>query len=98
MKLLFLYIFRELLCHSLEGRRVDLITLTSWEGVTEEREWRLPNLFPDTATERCHIFKNKKVCTVHTILLYNISLHPGIIMSNHIPSLICVPNCQLYNT
>ena len=52
---------RELACHSLEGRRIDLITLTSWEGITESRETRLPCLFPDTAMQRCHIFENKKV-------------------------------------
>lgn len=54
---------RELLCHSLEGRRIDLITVTSWEGVTGEREARIPHLFPDEMAERCHGFKDKKVQT-----------------------------------
>ena len=49
------------MCHSLEGRRIDLITVTSWEGVSEEREPSLPCLFPDTTSERCHVFKDKKV-------------------------------------
>lgn len=57
---------RELLCHSLEGRRIDLITVTSWEGVTGEREARIPHLFPDEMAERCHVFKNKKVTCKRT--------------------------------
>lgn len=52
---------RELVCHSLEGRRIDLVTITSWEGVSEEKEPRLPHLFPDVTSERCNSFKNKKV-------------------------------------
>lgn len=52
---------RELVCHSLEGRRVDLITVTSCEGISEEREPRLPYLFPQPAAQRCHIFRSKKV-------------------------------------
>lgn len=60
-QLLGLFNLRELLCRSLEGRRIDLITVTSWEGVSEEREPRLPHLFPDEASDRCYVFRNKKV-------------------------------------
>ena len=53
---------RELLCYSLEGLRVDLLTISSHEGITEDLEPRLPNLFPDTSQERPRTFKGKKVC------------------------------------
>ncbi len=53
---------RELVCNSLEGRRVDLITVSSCHGLGSERETRLDRLFPDTAaTERPHTFTGKKV-------------------------------------
>ncbi len=53
---------RELVCHSLEGRRVDLITISSYHGFESKREPRLDRLFLDTATERAHTFTGKKVC------------------------------------
>jgi hypothetical protein len=37
-----IYYHRELLTHSIEGRRVDLLTITSHDGRTEEREVRIP--------------------------------------------------------
>lgn len=56
-----IYYHRELLTHSIEGRNIDLLTITSFHGIQLEREQRLPHLFPDTTTVRCNIFKNKKV-------------------------------------
>ena len=56
-----IYFHRELLCYSLEGRRVDLITVSSYGGITSEREDRIYRLFPDAATERAHRFHGKKV-------------------------------------
>ena len=53
--------YRELVCWSLEGRRVDLVTVSSCHGLGREREPRLDRLFPDTATERAHTFSGKKV-------------------------------------
>jgi hypothetical protein len=41
-----IYYHRELLTRSIEGRRVDLLTVSSHEGKTEEREQRIPGLFP----------------------------------------------------
>lgn len=55
-----IYYHRELLVNSVEGRRVDLMTISSFHGIQHEREPRLPNLFPG-AVERCHMFKDKKV-------------------------------------
>ena len=67
-----IYFHRELLCYSLEGRRVDLITVSSCDGITSEREDRIYRLFPDTATGRAHRFNGKKVI-LHGILVGYIS-------------------------
>lgn len=55
------YYHRELLCHSLDGNRVDLITVTNCNRMHEERETRLPKLFPDGNTPRPHRFPGKRV-------------------------------------
>lgn len=55
------YYHRELLCRSLDGLRVDLITLSSHEGITTDRESRLPGLFPDVSEDRARRFRGKKV-------------------------------------
>ena len=51
---------RELLCYTLEGRRVDLLTISSMKGIRQSREPRLSGLFPDPATPRAHSFEGKK--------------------------------------
>ena len=56
-----IYYHRELLCHSLEGRRVDLITISSCDGMSHECESRLSDLFPDTSKTRAKKFLGKKV-------------------------------------
>lgn len=43
-----IYYHRELLICSVEGRRVDLLTITSFHGIQEEQEERLLTLFPET--------------------------------------------------
>ncbi|KAM9840291.1 cytosolic carboxypeptidase-like protein 5 [Aulostomus maculatus] len=65
------YYHRELLCHSLDGNRVDLLTVTNCIGMQEEREPRLPKLFPDTNTPRPHRFSNKRVFFLSS------RVHPG---------------------
>ncbi|XP_075971390.1 cytosolic carboxypeptidase-like protein 5 isoform X3 [Anticarsia gemmatalis] len=65
-----IYYCRECLIYSLEGRRVDLLTITSHHGITSEREERLKNLFPDNV-ERPFKFQNKKVIFVSA------RVHPG---------------------
>lgn len=72
------YYYRELLCRSLEGRRVDLITVTSVDGISEEREAVLPGLFPDHAQPRAHTFVGKKVVVV------TCRVHPGETPSSHV--------------
>ncbi|KAM7368171.1 hypothetical protein PAMP_014417 [Pampus punctatissimus] len=65
------YYHRELLCHSLDGNRVDLLTVTNCSGMQEEREPRLPKLFPDTNTPRPHQFSGKRVFFLSS------RVHPG---------------------
>eukprot|EP00076_Gallus_gallus_P019965 XP_015140496.1 cytosolic carboxypeptidase-like protein 5 isoform X4 [Gallus gallus] len=65
------YYHRELLCHSLDKLRVDLLTVTSCHGMQERREPRLDKLFPDTATPRPHRFTGKRVFFLSS------RVHPG---------------------
>nr|XP_047911637.1 cytosolic carboxypeptidase-like protein 5 [Anser cygnoides] len=65
------YYHRELLCHSLDKLRVDLLTVTSCHGMQEEREPRLDKLFPDTATPRPRRFAGKRVFFLSS------RVHPG---------------------
>ncbi|XP_073529725.1 cytosolic carboxypeptidase-like protein 5 isoform X1 [Phyllobates terribilis] len=66
-----IYYQRELLCHSLEGLRVDLLTLSSCHGMMEEREPRLDKLFPDRSCPRPFRFSGKKVFFLSS------RVHPG---------------------
>lgn len=58
-----IYFYRETIVQSLENRSVDLLTISSFKGISEERECRLFGLFPNEYKPRSHIFKNKKVLT-----------------------------------
>lgn len=66
-----IYYYRELLTHSVEKRRIELLTITSFHGIQNTREERLRNLFPEDKTPRCHTFKNKKVVFISS------RVHPG---------------------
>lgn len=68
-----IYYKRELLINSLEGRRVDLLTITSFQGILNKREDRLENLFPEdhSSATRCHRFENKKM------IFLSSRVHPG---------------------
>ena len=56
-----IYYHRELICNSIDGLRVDLLTVSSRKGILEDLEPRLAGLFPDLATRRANQFKGKKV-------------------------------------
>lgn len=56
-----IYYIRECVCHSLEGRRVDLLTISSHHSMSGQREPRLKNLFPDQNIPRPFCFMEKKV-------------------------------------
>ncbi|XP_048386573.1 cytosolic carboxypeptidase-like protein 5 isoform X1 [Stegostoma tigrinum] len=66
-----IYYHREPLCYSLEKRRVDLITITSCDGMTAECEPRLEKLFPDDSTPRPKQFPGKQVFFLSS------RVHPG---------------------
>ncbi|KAL7047706.1 hypothetical protein ACKWTF_003085 [Chironomus riparius] len=66
-----IYYCRELLINTVEQRRVDILTITSFDGIEDDREDRLKNLFPDTSTLRSHKFKNKKIIFISS------RVHPG---------------------
>lgn len=55
-----IYYFRECVCYSIEKRRVDLVTISSHHGITNQREETLKNLFPEENI-RPYKFSNKKV-------------------------------------
>lgn len=56
-----IYYRRELLINSLEGRRIDLLTITSFHRIRDACESRMDDLFPDQTVKRCRLFENKKV-------------------------------------
>lgn len=56
-----IYYHRECVCCSLEGRQVDLITISSFHNMSSERETRLKNLFPMSDVPRPFCFHGKKV-------------------------------------
>lgn len=64
-----IYYVRECVCKSLENRRVDLITISSYYNITTEREARLQHLFPEENVHRPFKFNNKKVCTATVFFL-----------------------------
>lgn len=66
-----IYYYRELLTTSVEHRRIDLITISSYHGIREEREERLDGLFPEKLRHRCHTFKDKKIVFISS------RVHPG---------------------
>ena len=58
-----IYYHRELLCHSLDGNRIDLITVTNCNNMSSSLEPYFDDkLFPDRSSPRCRAFHNKKVC------------------------------------
>ena len=66
-----IYYVRELSINSLDGHRLDLLTVTSFLGITNIRENSLPGLFPDKSQQRPFKFANKK------IIFISARVHPG---------------------
>ncbi|KAI0232973.1 Cytosolic carboxypeptidase-like protein 5 [Lamellibrachia satsuma] len=66
------YYHRELLCHSLDGLRIDLVTISSCHGIKNEDEPCFDDkLFPDISPTRCKAFEGKRVYVVTS------RVHPG---------------------
>ncbi|CAH0553055.1 unnamed protein product [Brassicogethes aeneus] len=66
-----IYYVRETVCQSLDGRNIDLITISSYHGMTDKREDRLKQLFPDEKVARPFKFDEKKV------IFISARVHPG---------------------
>jgi hypothetical protein len=64
-----IYYHRECVCYSLEGRLVDLITISSYHNMSSEREIRLKHLFPMVDVPRPFSFHGKKVIYFLGLLL-----------------------------
>ncbi|KAK3592089.1 hypothetical protein CHS0354_019346 [Potamilus streckersoni] len=74
-----IYYHRELLCHSLDKRHVDLITVTSCHGIQNETEpYFDSNLFPNRDASRCKEFKGKRV------FMLTSRVHPGETPASHV--------------
>lgn len=56
-----IYYHRECAIKSLEDRRLDILTISSYHNISTEREDRLNNMFPEKNEERPYKFRNKKV-------------------------------------
>ena len=78
-----IYFARELLCNTLEGRRVDLLTITSYKDLLFEREPELvnePTLFPHLKIiGQPRPYKARK-----PVILISARVHPGEVPSSHI--------------
>mmetsp|Transcript_16757 Transcript_16757/g.25168 ORF Transcript_16757/g.25168 Transcript_16757/m.25168 type:complete len:785 (-) Transcript_16757:204-2558(-) len=72
---------RELLTTTPDGLRVDLVTISSTNGASEETEALLPDLFPDSLSPetapRPPVFPNKE------ILFISARVHPGEVPAQH---------------
>lgn len=65
-----IYYHRECAIKSLEGRRLDVLTISSYHNVTPEREDKLKGMFPDNE-ERARKFRGKR------IIFVSARVHPG---------------------
>ena len=72
------YYHRELLCRSLEGRRVDLITISGTNGLRAEREPPLGSGLMPEGGERPRAFSGK------TVFVLTARVHPGETPASHV--------------
>jgi hypothetical protein len=72
------YYHRELLTRSLEGRRIDLVTVSGTNGILAEREEALGDALMPEGGERPHLFRGKRV------FLLTARVHPGEIPASHV--------------
>lgn len=68
-----IYYHREVMCYSLDKRRIDLITISSCNQMSNRREPRFDpdNLFPEENEKRCYKFDKKRVFVLTS------RVHPG---------------------
>ena len=66
-----------MLCYSLEGRKVEIVTISSKDGIQEEYEKTPdPDMFPEG--NHCNRFLNKKVVFLTS------RVHPGETPGSHV--------------
>ncbi|XP_034944225.1 cytosolic carboxypeptidase-like protein 5 [Chelonus insularis] len=66
-----IYYHRECAINSLEGRRLEVLTISSHHNISTEREARLKGMFPECEVERPFKFRGKRVVFVSA------RVHPG---------------------
>ncbi|CAH1114197.1 unnamed protein product [Psylliodes chrysocephalus] len=66
-----IYYVRETVTHSTDGKPIDLLTITSYHGASQDREVKLKNLFSKSIVPRPFKFPGKKVIFVSA------RVHPG---------------------
>ncbi len=74
---------RELLTYTLEGRRVELLTFTSFKDLSFDREAGIEKLFPmlNATTGVTRPYKSKK-----PVIFISARVHPGEVPGSHIMS------------
>ncbi|KMQ91458.1 cytosolic carboxypeptidase-like protein 5 protein [Lasius niger] len=70
-----IYYHRECAIKSLEDRRLDVLTISSYHNISMEREDRLINMFPERNEERPYKFRDKKIA-INLRRLYVFKLIP----------------------
>lgn len=71
-----IYFNRELLCYSLEGRRVEIVTISSKDGLIDKRCPVVEDIYPEG--NRCKQFASKKVVFLTS------RVHPGETPGSHV--------------
>ena len=71
-----IYFYKELLTHSLDGRKCDVLTISSQAGITSESEEKIGSLFPE-AQERAFKFQGKEIVFISS------RVHPGETPGSH---------------
>lgn len=74
-----IYFARELLTLTVDGRKVDLLTFTSFKGLTYEREAMIEGLFPTVSDNSQRPYKAKK-----PVIFLSARVHPGEVPGSHI--------------
>lgn len=67
-----IYYHRECAIKSLEGRRLDILTISSYHNILKEREHRIKDLFPYENEDRPFKFFDKKVYIQILIQILNL--------------------------
>ena len=73
------YFVRELLTLSLDGRRVDLLTFTSFKGLTFDREPLVEGLFPTA-----HSIDQRPYKSMKPTIFLTARVHPGEVPGSHL--------------